>query len=80
MIGFAVGFSGDGVGVGCQVVEFRGSGVRALGHDVLLTGLMQANSSRPITTFVIAGIKSTGSILAAHPRLEWSPSSNIHCQ
>jgi len=55
-------------------VEFRGSVVRALGHDVLLTRLMQANRSRPIATFVVAGIKSMGSILAAHPRREWSPS------
>jgi hypothetical protein len=36
MITFAVGFSGGGVGVGCQVVKFRGSIVGALGHDVLL--------------------------------------------
>jgi hypothetical protein len=36
MICFAVGFSRDGVGVGCQVVKFRGSVVCALGHDVLL--------------------------------------------
>jgi len=41
MICFAVGFSGDGVGVGCQVVKFRGSIVCALGHDVLLVGSMQ---------------------------------------
>jgi hypothetical protein len=80
VIGFAVGFSGDGMRVGCKVVEFRGSVVVALGHDVLLASLMQANSSRPITTFVVAGKKSTGSILVAHRQREWNPSFNIHCQ
>jgi hypothetical protein len=42
MIFFAVGFSGGGVGVGRLVVKFRGAGVRALGHDFLLFGLMLA--------------------------------------
>ena len=42
MICFAVGFSGGGVGVGCQVVKFRGSIVCALRHDVLLAGSMQS--------------------------------------
>jgi hypothetical protein len=41
MVCFAMGFSGGCVGVSCQVVEFRGSFVRALGHDVLLAGSMQ---------------------------------------
>ena len=36
MVCLAVGGSGGGVSVGCQVVEFRGSIVRALGHGVLL--------------------------------------------
>jgi hypothetical protein len=36
-----VGFSGGGVGVGCQVVKFLGPIVCALGHDVLLAGSMQ---------------------------------------
>jgi hypothetical protein len=43
---FAVGFSGDGVGVGCKVVKFRSSIVCALGHDVLLAGSMQAGRQR----------------------------------
>jgi hypothetical protein len=41
MITFAVGFSGGGMGVGCQVVKLRGSIVCTLGHDVLLDGSMQ---------------------------------------
>jgi hypothetical protein len=41
MVCFAMGFSGGCVRVGCQVVEFCGSFVRALGHDVLLPGSMQ---------------------------------------
>jgi hypothetical protein len=41
MIRFAMGFSGGGVGMGCQGVEFSGSIVRALGHDVLLACWMQ---------------------------------------
>jgi len=46
MIGFAMGFSGGGVGVGCQVVKFRSSIVRTLGHDVLLAGSMQKDRQR----------------------------------
>jgi hypothetical protein len=46
MICFAVGFSGNGVGVGCQVVKFRGSIVCALRHDVLLAGSMQTGRQR----------------------------------
>jgi hypothetical protein len=41
VICFAMGFGGNGVGVGCQVMEFRNSGVRALGHDLLLACSMQ---------------------------------------
>jgi hypothetical protein len=41
MIRFAVGGSSGGVGVGCQVVKFRGSIVRTLGHGVLLVCSMQ---------------------------------------
>jgi hypothetical protein len=68
MIGFAVGFSGGAMGVGCQVVEFRSSAMCALGHDVLLARWMQPSSSRPIATFVVVGIKSVGSIFAALSR------------
>jgi hypothetical protein len=70
MIGFAMGFGGGGMSVGCQVVKFCGSAMCALGHDVLLTGWMHPDSSRPITTYVIADIKSMGSIPAASPRQE----------
>jgi hypothetical protein len=41
VIFFAMGFSGNGVGVGGQVVEFRNSCVRALGHHFLLACSMQ---------------------------------------
>jgi hypothetical protein len=41
MISFAVGGGGGKVGVGCQVVEFCSSIVRALGHGVLLACSMQ---------------------------------------
>ena len=36
MISFAVGYGSGVVGVGCQVVQFCDSIVRALGHAVLL--------------------------------------------
>jgi hypothetical protein len=42
MISFAVGDSGGSVGMGCQVVQFRGSIVRTLGHCVLLACSMHA--------------------------------------
>ena len=60
MIGFSVGLSGGGVGVGCQVMEFSSSIVRALGHDLLLTGWMQANGSRPFITFIVTATKEHG--------------------
>src|ERR1035437_801425 len=41
MISFAVGGGSGKVGVGCQVVEFCSSIVRALGHGVLLACSMQ---------------------------------------
>jgi hypothetical protein len=41
VICLAMGFSGSGVGVSCQVVEFRNSCVRAWGHGVLLACSMQ---------------------------------------
>lgn len=60
MIGFAVGFGGDGVGVGCQVVEFRGSGMRALGHDVLLGRSMQTGRLRSLESSIDAGCRISG--------------------
>jgi hypothetical protein len=36
MISFAMGGGSGGMGVGCKVVKFRESIVRALGHGVLL--------------------------------------------
>jgi hypothetical protein len=41
MICFAVCDRCDGVGVGCQIVKFRGLIVRTLRHSVLLTCMMQ---------------------------------------
>jgi hypothetical protein len=41
VIPFAVGNSGSSVGMGCQVMEFCGSIMGALGHGVLLACLMQ---------------------------------------
>jgi hypothetical protein len=41
MVCFAMGFSGGCVGVSGQIMEFRGSVVRGLGHDALLAGSMQ---------------------------------------
>jgi hypothetical protein len=38
MICLAVGFSGGGVSVGCQVMKFRGSFMGSLVHDLLLAG------------------------------------------
>ena len=46
MIRFAVGGSSGGVGVGRQVVKFRGSIVRTLRHGVLLACSMQTIRSR----------------------------------
>jgi hypothetical protein len=47
MIFFAMGFSGGCVGVGCHIVEFCGSVMRTLGHDVLLVGSMQTRRQSP---------------------------------
>jgi len=41
MIRFAVGGSSGSVGVGCQIVKFRGSIVRTLRHGILLACSMQ---------------------------------------
>jgi hypothetical protein len=46
MIFFAVGGGSGKVGVGCHVVQFCGSIVRALGHDVLLASSMQTVDAR----------------------------------
>jgi hypothetical protein len=40
-----VGDSGGSVGVGCQVVKFRGSIMGALGHGVLLAYSMQSRGA-----------------------------------
>jgi hypothetical protein len=47
MIFFAMGFSGGGVGVGCHIVEFSGSVMRTLGHDLLLAGSMRTRGQSP---------------------------------
>lgn len=39
MVTFPVGGGGGGMGMGCNVMEFCGSIVRALGHGVLLNSL-----------------------------------------
>jgi hypothetical protein len=75
MICLAVGFSSGGVGMGCQVVKFRGSIMRTLGHGVLLPCSMQINRPGSSERSFIAWIKPKGSILSAFPQREWSPHS-----
>jgi hypothetical protein len=60
---FAMGFSGGGVGVSCQIMEFRGPVVRALGHDVLLAGSMQTGRQSRRKKFGEARITRTDSTL-----------------
>jgi hypothetical protein len=62
VIGFAVGGSGLGVGVGCQVVDFRGSIVRTLGHGVLLGCSMQTIRARSLEVRLAAWIRHMASI------------------
>jgi hypothetical protein len=67
MIRFAVGGSSGGVGVGCQIVKFRGSIVRTLGHGLLLTCSMQTIRAGFIRKIAHLCIKSKGSISIAFP-------------
>jgi hypothetical protein len=73
MIRFAVSDGGGSVGMLRQVVKFRGSIVRTLGHRVLLSYSMQTKQSWPWEAPKSNATKSLGSIPCAFPRSEWSP-------
>jgi hypothetical protein len=77
MIRFAVGDSSGGVGVGCQIVKFRGSIVRTLGHGVLLACSMQTIRSGFIGKIARHCIKRKGSIFIAFPQRKCSPQTPI---
>jgi hypothetical protein len=46
MICFEVGGGSGSMGMGCQVVKFRGSVVRTLGHGILLGCSMQGSRAK----------------------------------
>jgi len=73
MIRFAVGGSSGSVGVGCQIVKFRGSIVRTLRHGILLACSMQTIGAGSSERWLGIRIKRKGFLFIALPRRGWSP-------
>jgi hypothetical protein len=73
MVAFAMCRGSGGMGMLCQVVEFGGSTVRALGHRFLLCCSMRTNIKR-ICGQILPGHGTTQSdFWSWFPRSEWIP-------